>query len=177
MKRFVLSFLMLERFIRLHIRVATAVHYRVPLIGRHLSLMMDRALLTLCGIDLTSWRIRVGALAISHPGGVLLGGNGIVSPGRVAVMSGVKFVAGTPDDPEYLVRNAAGNVFQLGDNVVIGANSVIIGPIDICDNVVIGAMSLVNRSITEPGTYVGVPVRRIRTETPNDHWFAHLGKD
>jgi serine acetyltransferase len=173
-KRAILSCLMLERFVRLHIRASTAIHDRVPLLGRWLSLIFDRALLTLCGIDLTSHRIRVATLSISHPAGVLLGGNGIVSAGRVAIMSGVKFVGSQPDDPEYLARAAVGDVFRLGDNVVIGANSVIIGPIDICDNVVIGAMSLVNRSITEPGTYVGVPVRRIRTETPGDQWFAHM---
>jgi serine acetyltransferase len=57
--------------------------------------------------------------------------------------------------------------------VVIGANSVVIGPVDICDNVVVGAMSLVNRSITEPGVYVGVPVRKVK-DTPDDIWVAHL---
>ena len=44
---------------------------------------------------------------------------------------------------------------------------------DICDNVMIGAMSLVNRSIVEPGVYVGVPVRRIKDST-GDEWVAHL---
>ena len=47
-KRAVLAVWMIERAIRLHIRVSRA-------------------------------------LSISHPGGILLGGNGIISPGRVAV--------------------------------------------------------------------------------------------
>ena len=34
-------------------------------------------------------------------------------------------------------------------------------------------MALVNRSITEPGVYVGVPVRKMK-DTPDDAWVAHL---
>ena len=68
---------------------------------------------------------------------------------------------------------ANAGVFVLGDNVVIGANSVVMGPVDICDNVLIGAMSLVNRSIAEPGVYVGVPARKVSAEV-SDEWVAHL---
>ena len=64
-------------------------------------------------------------------------------------------------------------MFVLGDNVVIGANSVVMGPVDICDNVLIGAMSLVNKSISEPGVYVGVPARKVSAEV-SDEWVAHL---
>jgi serine acetyltransferase len=167
---------MIERFIRLHILVSQAAYRRLPLIGRALSLVMDRLLLLTLGIDLMSDAIAVGKLSISHPGGILLGGNGIVSPGRVAIMAGVKFVGRSPSDAQYLQRHKERRVFVLGDNVVIGANSVVIGPVDICDNVVIGAMSLVNRSITEPGVYAGVPVRRIKTDPPSDEWVSHLGE-
>jgi acetyltransferase-like isoleucine patch superfamily enzyme len=104
---------------------------------------------------------------------VLLGGNGIVSKGRVAVMAGVKFVGRSPTDAEYLARHREQRVFVLGDNVVIGANSVILGPIDICDNVLIGALSLVNRSISEPGVYVGIPARKVSSEV-SEEWVAHL---
>jgi len=50
---------------------------------------------------------------------------------------------------------------QIGNNVFIGANSVIRDKISICDNVTIGAGSVVICEITEPGTYVGNPVRKI----------------
>ena len=53
------------------------------------------------------------------------------------------------------------------------ANSVIVGPIDICDYVMIGAMSLVNRSIAESGVYVGMPARKV-AGTASDEWVAHL---
>jgi serine acetyltransferase len=173
MKRIILGYWLIERYIRRHIRVSRFVYFHVPLIGRPLSLALDRMLLICYGIDLMSSSIDVKALSISHPGGILLGGNGIVSAGRVAIMAGVKFVGRSPGDPEYLRRHAERRVFCLGDNVVIGANSVIVGPVDICDNVMIGAMSLVNKSISEPGVYVGMPARKV-AGTASDEWVAHL---
>ncbi len=175
MKRLLLDFWMIDRFIRMHIRVSKRI-YRFRFGGRQISLILDRILLMMFGIDLMSESIDVQGLTISHPVGVLLGGNGIYSPGRVAIMAGVKFVGRTPSDPEYLARHQTRRVFVLGDNVVIGSNSVVVGPIDICDNVVVSSMSLVNRSITEPGLYGGVPIRKLRDAIPSDEWVAHLPK-
>lgn len=89
-------------------------------------------------------------------------------------MAGVKFVGRKPSGPDYLRRRGERRVFVLGDNVVIGSNSVIVGPVNICDNVVMGALSLVSRSITEPGLHVGCPVRRVGDAVPVDEWVAHL---
>jgi serine acetyltransferase len=176
LKRAVLAVWLVERWIRLHVRVSRALYFRVPLVGRALSLLADRLLLLAYGIDLMSASVAVRQLSIAHPAGVLLGGNGIVSPGRVAIMAGVKFVGRSPNDAEYLRLHAERRVFDFGDNVVIGANSVVVGPVRICDNVVVGAMSLVNRSIDEPGVYVGVPVRRVKDEA-GDEWVAHLAPE
>ena len=172
MKRFLLKLWMVESNIRATMRVSTWFHTRMPLIGRFMAMLIDRTLLWRFGVDVTSYRVKVAKLRISHPAGVLLGGNGIVSEGRVAVNAGAKFVGPAPDDPEYHARHATGDVFRLGDNVVIGANTVVVGPVDICDNVVVGAMSLVNRPITEPGTYVGIPAKRISDEVPSDIWVS-----
>jgi serine acetyltransferase len=173
MKQWILSFWLIERFIRRHIAFSRLLYYKLPLIGRPLSAVVDRLLLYTHGIDLASHSIDVKSLSISHPCGILLGGNGIVSSGRVAVMAGAKFVGRSPNDAEYLRRHREGRVFVLGDNVVIGANSVVLGPIDICDNVVIGALSLVNKSILEPGVYVGIPARKLTAEV-SDEWVDHL---
>lgn len=175
LKRFVQTFWLVERYIRLHIAVSRTFYFKVPFVGRALSLAYDRALLIAYGIDLMSSSVAVRALSISHPAGVLLGGNGICSPGRVAIMAGVKFVGRSPSDEEYLRRHAERRVFVLGDNVVIGVNSVVVGPVDICDNVIVGAMSLVNRSITEPGVYAGIPARKVK-DAVSDEWVAHLGR-
>ena len=173
MKQWILGFWLIERYIRGHIAASRALYFKVPLIGRPLSLIFDRILLYTHGIDLASNSIDVKMLSISHPCGILLGGNGIVSSGRVAIMAGAKFAGRSPNDAEYLRRHRERRVFVLGDNVVIGANSVVLGPVDICDNVLIGALSLVNKSITEPGVYVGIPARKL-TDQALDELFAHL---
>lgn len=49
----------------------------------------------------------------------------------------------------------------IGNNVNMYAHSLIIGPVTVGDNVTIGANSLVNKDILVPGVYVGSPVKRI----------------
>jgi serine acetyltransferase len=49
-----------------------------------------------------------------------------------------------------------------GGKTFIGAGTKIAPNIKICADVVTGAMTYVNRDITEPGTYVGAPARKIR---------------
>lgn len=50
----------------------------------------------------------------------------------------------------------------LDDYVMVGAGATIIDKIQVCANVVIGAGAVVTENITEPGTYVGVPARKVR---------------
>lgn len=169
MKQLFKKLWMIESQIRGHIRISRFFWFRIPLIGRPISMILDRMLLIAYGVDVLSPSIDIRCLSISHPNGILLGGNGVVSSGRVAIMAGVSLVARSPSDPIYLDRHKTRSVFRFGDNVVIGAGSVVVGPIDICDNVIIGAMSLVNKSIREPGIYVGVPVHRVKDQA-SDEW-------
>lgn len=172
LKRFLLDLWNIESQIRTHIRITKLVA-RVPILGRFVAMILDRLMLIIYGLDLISTSVNVNMISISHPTGVLLGGNGIRSNGRVAILAGAKFVGKNPDDPLYLEKHATGSVFELGDNVVIGAGSTIMGPVKITDNVVIGAMSLVNRDITSPGMYVGIPARKV-SETVSTKWVEHL---
>lgn len=55
----------------------------------------------------------------------------------------------------------AGTV-TVGEAVWVGVGATVSNNLDICDNCFIGAGAVVVRSITEPGTYVGVPARRIK---------------
>jgi len=50
---------------------------------------------------------------------------------------------------------------RVGANVMVGAGAVLIDSVTVCDNVIIGAGAVVVSDITEPGTYVGIPARRI----------------
>jgi sugar O-acyltransferase (sialic acid O-acetyltransferase NeuD family) len=49
----------------------------------------------------------------------------------------------------------------IGDRVYFGTNSSVREKITICDNVTIGLNGGVVKNINEPGTYVGVPVKKI----------------
>lgn len=51
---------------------------------------------------------------------------------------------------------------EIGNNVMLCSNSLILGNISIADHVVIGASSLVIHEITEPGLYVGNPLRKVK---------------
>lgn len=50
----------------------------------------------------------------------------------------------------------------IGDHVFVGVGATVVDRITICADVTIGAGGVVIDDITEPGTYVGVPVRRLR---------------
>lgn len=49
----------------------------------------------------------------------------------------------------------------IGKYCFVGAGVVIIPGIKICDEVIIGAGAVVVKDITEPGTYAGVPAKKI----------------
>ncbi len=50
---------------------------------------------------------------------------------------------------------------EFGDNVFVGAGAVVQQGVKVCANVIIGAGAVVIKDITEAGTYVGVPVKRL----------------
>lgn len=56
--------------------------------------------------------------------------------------------------------HVAGNVV-IGDSTWIGAGATVSNNVSICPGCVIGAGAVVVSDIAEPGTYVGVPVRRV----------------
>ncbi len=69
----------------------------------------------------------------------------------------------------YLVPHEDGKLtwhtgkLTIGDNVFIGANSVIARPVTIGDNVVIAAGSVVTRDVSSNSLVGGVPARTIKT--------------
>ena len=57
--------------------------------------------------------------------------------------------------------NIAGRC-KIGNRVYLGIGSSISNDVSICDDVIIGAGAVVIDSIKEPGTYVGVPARKLK---------------
>lgn len=60
------------------------------------------------------------------------------------------------------IGSIIGGRTAIGSNCFIGAGAVLKDLISICDNVTVGAGGVVIKDITEPGTYVGNPVRKIK---------------
>src|SRR5713226_2889207 len=58
---------------------------------------------------------------------------------------------------------------NVGNNVVLGAGSKILGGIRIGDNVTVGANSVVVDSVEDDSTVVGIPARRVSKERHRDH--------
>ena len=51
---------------------------------------------------------------------------------------------------------------RVGDNVLVGSNATLMQGIVVVSDTIVGAASVVVRSLTDPGIYVGNPARRIR---------------
>lgn len=55
-----------------------------------------------------------------------------------------------------------GGKINIGNNVYIGSNSVILGPLTICDNVKIGALTFLNYDVDANSTIVGYKGKNIK---------------
>lgn len=60
-----------------------------------------------------------------------------------------------------LSRSSTGNDFKIGDNVTLGANACVIGPVLLGDNINIGALACVIKDAESNTTLVGVPAKII----------------
>jgi len=112
--------------------------------------------LVLFGLEITP-RCEVGpGIFFAHPSGSVIGARQIGS--NVIVFQGVNVGAQELDmkfDP--MIRPVVGN------NVILGTGCKVFGPIEIGDNAVIGANSVVVHSV-EPNTAVaGIPARKVET--------------
>ena len=62
----------------------------------------------------------------------------------------------------HIAPNASlGGHVKLGQRVLIGSGAVVLPSIVIGDDVTVGAGSVVNENLLEPGTYVGIPARKV----------------
>ncbi len=89
---------------------------------------------------------------IGHFGGIFLNSNAILGT-NCNISQGVTIGVSGQDDKR--------GVPVLGNNIYIGANSVVVGKITIGDNVLIGACSLVTIDAPENSVLLGVPAKII----------------
>jgi carbonic anhydrase/acetyltransferase-like protein (isoleucine patch superfamily) len=85
---------------------------------------------------------------------------------RVTVTAGVQFI--THDGSTWLLRDDKGRrhrygTIEIGNDVFIGTNSIILPGVRIGNRVIVGAGSVVNRSIPDNCVVAGIPARFIGT--------------
>ncbi|MEV8133628.1 hypothetical protein AB0O54_21115 [Pseudarthrobacter oxydans] len=117
--------------------------------GEGLGRVLSRLNLVINGIDI-DFRARIGpGVLLQHPVGVVIGGDCDLGA-NVTLMSGVvlgrRDVVNGPDIGAYP---------SLGDDVLVGAGTVVLGPVIVGHGVRIGAHSLVLANVESGATVVG----------------------
>jgi|SRR5882672_864987 len=156
------------RFLRrlLHHRFLPIVLCRVSRAARLARIPVLPELLTyfnivLFGLEVTP-RCEIGpGIFFPHPSGTVIGAWRIGS--NVTILQGVTLGAKTMDlGFDFRLRP------EIGDDVVLGAGSKILGGINIGDNVTVGANSVVVDSVEANCTVVGIPARKISKHPPRN---------
>ena len=62
----------------------------------------------------------------------------------------------------------------IGNNVFIGAGTIVLYNVCIADNVIIGAGSVVSHDLKQSGVYVGVPAKRVCSIEDYKKKYQHL---
>lgn len=88
---------------------------------------------------------------------VSIGANTIINTGSV-VEHEVKIGSHCHIGPNSVISGRT----VIGDMVFIGVGATVIDKIHICSDVMVGGGAAVVKDISEPGTYAGVPARKIR---------------
>lgn len=109
--------------------------------------------ITLHGADIDP-RAKIGpGLLLQHPVGVVIGG-GVVIGSTCTIMSSV--VLGRR---EVSAKHAPGAYPTIGDGVLLGTSSILLGAIKVGDASAVGAQSLVLQDVPAHTTVVGSPAR------------------
>lgn len=129
---------------------------RYGIIGKFLSLLIDKALCLFYAMEVCSRFVDVKDLQVGHSVGVVLGGTGIKCTGTLRVASGVVF--GIDMDSNTNISRPA---FNVRGDLTVGSNAVIIGPTQFDGTVVVGALAFLKSHEVHEGVYVGNPCRKL----------------
>ncbi|WP_339452324.1 serine O-acetyltransferase [Pseudomonas sp. JAI120] len=127
---------------------------KIPVIGRVLSFLVEYLIRIVFGSDI-SCRAQIG------PGLCIMHGHDIVIGADVVIGSNCKIFNGVTFGNQDLSKTSKGNQPTLANNVVICTGAKVLGPIFLGDNVVVGANSVVFKSFPPDTVVVGVPGRAL----------------
>lgn len=127
---------------------------RIYLIGRILSWFIEYVIRVLFSSDI-SCRSKIG------PGLIIMHGHDIVIGADVVIGDNCKIFNGVTLGNKDIFLSSKGNQPLVGNNVVISTGAKILGALTIADNVIVGANAVVVKSCDTNSTYVGIPARKV----------------
>ena len=111
-------------------------------------------------------RVSIGNRSVIGAYNWLQGSGEIVIGNDVIIGPGVRIVSTTHDisdpDKSFSCQPLINKKVEIGSNVWVGANAVILAGTCVGDNVVVGAGALVTSDLESGGVYVGAPSRRVK---------------
>lgn len=142
-------------------RYILLMRYCTYLYSKKESNIAYKILYKILGLKLNKYKVKYGieiepttnigyGLTIPHCGGIVIGGDCRIGK-NCTILQGVTIGSNLFKDRYRLAT--------IGDNVLIGAGSKIIGPINIGDNVTIGANSVVTKDIPSGAVIGGNPAK------------------
>jgi len=104
----------------------------------------------------------IGPGTIIMAGAVVNSGSKIGKGSIINTCSSVDHDCSIGDFTHVSVGAHIAGTVMIGERTFVGAGATVINNVHVCDNCIIGAGGVVINDITEMGTYVGVPVKKIK---------------
>ena len=144
----VLSTLMTARFMSVFLyRLSQALAGYAAILGSVVKQLNQ----LITGADI-AWQAKIGpGLVLYHPVGVVVGP-------YVSAGDGLQIQQGVTVGASH-VSAGAGDSPNLGNRILLGAGSRVIGPVVLGDDCIVGANAVVTRSFAERSVLVGIPAR------------------
>jgi serine O-acetyltransferase len=117
--------------------------------------LVERVLQIFCGLNISTGAEIGGGLALPHPRTIIIGDRSKVGR-RGCILQGVTLGGSGRKKPDGQSQP------HIGDDVLIGAGAVLVGPIQVGNRVRVGANAVVTRDLPDDCTVVGNPMRIVR---------------
>ncbi len=127
----------------------------IPLLGKPLRLIVEYMIRIIYASDI-SCKAKIGkGLIIVHGHDIVIGADAVIGE-RCKIFNGVTL--GNKD----VFQTSKGNQPTIGDNVILSSGAKILGPIKIGNNVIIGANSVVINNFPDNVVIAGIPAKVLK---------------